>query len=1146
MGSRPKEESGVNGAVPQENREKDSEGGNGKREIYKARRRRKKKKREKRKDIANEEAESAVHSAPSPMYTVDGEKFFQSRAELERHLSGKYRKKSPPKRRKKKNESMARKSESIETTRAAALDLAATATATGSASDAVSQGSRSSTSFLPSVSPLNAKNHQRPPRPLTPCNPEKDLGGEFAPLFFDKTDEWARQEEAFACAQDARKVSDDLFDKVSAVTGEKQQRFTTDNVHFFPSMGALRKFYVEVEKGKLPALSEAAIKEREKRHRRSDRLRSAMPSWWTGMPVNEKAEWEAYSLPPTPATTVTTASERTRTASTPTKDTVKKGDNEPEKKLSAENAQLKAEIVGRRGGKSALDIFLEKEAAAIAAAAAAEEAAHEAAEAERAERLNPTPSKWIQETPRIEYDNDGSPIKPSVALSPCKEWSLWTPVEMRTANFQLARMIGAFESDFTKLMRVSLQNCRLDQKDCTTIAHALRLPSTKIVYLDLSYNQLTGRPDGNGGPFYDFSGMDRLCNAILWSKTLRVLSLAGNALLSSGARSLAFPLARNALLEELDVSDTLMGLGLGTDDENKNFEDNGGIAEFAHALARNNNLRHLRMFSVVLGSAAASELAAAICARGTLTSFCDLPVSGVLLHNGVREMHICGHAESIDSKGSLEYMQGAFEFTTKMTALMDAQILAEEEKKKRGVTSARDANTPNPSVPLPKMLGLHGVTTAVYLLHGLYERYDNCYMPRSALKKLTFSQIILEEETCMELAAALALNRRLTSLDVFDGGIESPKGLEAIAHSLKSNNSLLSLRLAGHQRLCSATKHGSLSLIKPFCDLFIGNMARSCRADIVEPVMLRVVSLAGNGIGGVACAALSASLQNDRVLTDLDISSNPITLGNAGLAQSIFDTLLGGSHCSDLDGISKKSRKSSAKKSGLVKSNQGIVRLSVADCSGCRGKMTPKEREASMEMCKSLKRALIQNSCLTMLDLSCNRLDDTVSESITEAVLKSSTLCGLILSHNRFSAASVPHFTRMVRKSSSLCKLSLANNPMLFDGVQSMRTGKEDGKAVAKFLGQGLRWADFSETGMTGMAALNALRFCLVSDTLRTLKMSRNMLRECSTTITTKILPEMAQKEGSSLIHLYIEDAGLVSQEGECSNCIIRPIYPQI
>ena len=45
---------------------------------------------------------------------------------------------------------------------------------------------------------------------------------------------------------------------------------------------------------------------------------------------------------------------------------------------------------------------------------------------------------------------------------------------------------------------------------------------------------------------------------------------------------------------------------------------------------------------------------------------------------------------------------------------------------------------------------------------------------------------------------------------------------------------------------------------------------------------------------------------------------------------------------------------------------------------------------------------------------------------------------------------------------------------------------------------------------MTGKG-INVLCFCLVSETLRTLKLSRNMLREVSSTITNKILPEMAQ-----------------------------------
>ena len=215
-------------------------------EQKRVRRKSKKKKAKKRKgkQTVNNEADSDVGKDSPPMYTVDGEKFFHSRAELERHLSGKYRKKISPKRRRGKRDSIQKKTESIEAAGTAPLGLDPVAS-TEETSDAISPALRLSRPFLPQLTPSPEKRSQRPPRPLTPCNPEKDLGGEFAPLFFDKTDEWERQEEAFACAQD-EKVSDELL--IVAATGSQQQRFTTDNINFFPSMGALRKFYAEVEK----------------------------------------------------------------------------------------------------------------------------------------------------------------------------------------------------------------------------------------------------------------------------------------------------------------------------------------------------------------------------------------------------------------------------------------------------------------------------------------------------------------------------------------------------------------------------------------------------------------------------------------------------------------------------------------------------------------------------------------------------------------------------------------------------------------------------------------------------------------------------------------------------------------------------------
>ena len=119
-------------------------------------RKRKKKKKKKKKDNDNDDP-----APPSQLYTVDGEHFFQSRVELDRHLSGKYRKAKPAAdSRKRKEERVAKKKAAIEAARAAALDLAHLAIAN---TTNVASGSS-----LPPLSPSPSKQIQRSirsPRP---------------------------------------------------------------------------------------------------------------------------------------------------------------------------------------------------------------------------------------------------------------------------------------------------------------------------------------------------------------------------------------------------------------------------------------------------------------------------------------------------------------------------------------------------------------------------------------------------------------------------------------------------------------------------------------------------------------------------------------------------------------------------------------------------------------------------------------------------------------------------------------------------------------------------------------------------------------------------------------------------------------------
>ena len=187
--------------------------------------------------------------------------------------------------------------------------------------------------------------------------------------------------------------------------------------------------------------------------------------------------------------------------------------------------------------------------------------------------------------------------------------------------------------------------------------------------------------------------------------------------------------------------------------------------------------------------------------------------------------------------------------------------------------AAKFSLDPNPP---PRLLGLHCATVAVRLLESMYERYDDCYTPRSMIRSFHVSQIKLEEETCMELAFNLQHNKRLLHLSVEDGGLSTAKAMAALARALKSNTSLHWMMLEGHAHISelysisggsggksernesgggvgrstttTATTKPILPIVGPLSELIDYNKARSCRAEIAEPVMLRALSIPNNGL----------------------------------------------------------------------------------------------------------------------------------------------------------------------------------------------------------------------------------------------------------------------------------------------------------
>jgi hypothetical protein len=179
--------------------------------------------------------------------------------------------------------------------------------------------------------------------------------------------------------------------------------------------------------------------------------------------------------------------------------------------------------------------------------------------------------------------------------------------------------------------------------------------------------------------------------------------------------------------------------------------------------------------------------------------------------------------------------------------------------------------------------------------------------------------------------------------------------------------------------------------------------------------------------------------------------------------------------------------------------NQGLIVLKLNNCTTyTSGKIKAAEKASKLAFSHCLSRMFIHNQHLTSLDLSKNRLDDSTAEWICKGMAKSSTVVCLILSENRFSKRSLPTFQTLMQRCTALDKFHIANNPMLFDGCVNAN-GKEDVNCASKWLGYGLSYLDIADTGLSHKAALNVFRYLLKSESIRTINMSGNSLREIST-----------------------------------------------
>jgi len=147
----------------------------------------------------------------------------------------------------------------------------------------------------------------------------------------------------------------------------------------------------------------------------------------------------------------------------------------------------------------------------------------------------------------------------AVALSNCKSDRLesisFLNLNLRSAGDQEVEELFHSLKGKPRLAKISLNNNTVERLGCKALANLLKSPSTNIQELDLSHSSI------------DNDDMAILCGAIIKSKTLQVLSLASNSLLSvSGFFSLS-----TVLSHPITVIHCLLLDRTGLDDEGISF-----------------------------------------------------------------------------------------------------------------------------------------------------------------------------------------------------------------------------------------------------------------------------------------------------------------------------------------------------------------------------------------------------------------------------------------------------------------------------------------------------------------------------------------------------------------------------------------------
>jgi Ran GTPase-activating protein (RanGAP) involved in mRNA processing and transport len=358
---------------------------------------------------------------------------------------------------------------------------------------------------------------------------------------------------------------------------------------------------------------------------------------------------------------------------------------------------------------------------------------------------------------------------------------------------------------------------------------------------------------------------------------------------------------------------------------------------------------------------------------------------------------------------------------------------------------------------------------------------SQAFMASTSLTYLKVSKIQLSIVGIRSLANALKINMGLEMLVLTDCSIGS-EGAEALGDMLKRNKSLTILVLSNDEEAWNGIGIGDVGVKALTCALKgnstleqlylgqnnIGIEGATALASALKLNTLVNLDLSFNSIGDEGVVALADALKCNTTLTELRLENCRIgDSGGAALLHVLkhYNTSLG---YLSLDDNTVSDKISSAIDKVVTANEKGFRLLHAKEELDLSCKAVEDEAAHAVEdedaayMATELADnsvvttlqltnnkigdagsagiavALVQNQTLTTLGLGGNRIGDVGSLAVAVALRSNSTLTKLVLSHNNIGPAGVVALAETLKTNSSLTSLDLSGNGVNDEGATAL------------------------------------------------------------------------------------------------------------